>query len=114
MFGITANLAPQSVNPIESTVVTCPTDPLWELLSAVDPETTVVKVFEVFNETQGIRCDNYLPWKDAYEGPTEYLDRISSNDLSKSAMWGIDSADRPYLALKYSCFIKPSGDGLGS
>ncbi len=114
MSQINANLAPSGVNPIERTVVTCPTDQLWELLSAVDPESTVFKVFEVFKETQGIRCDNYLPWDDAFEGGTGYIDRIELNHLSKSAMWGIARANRPHITLKYSCTNEPPGKEMGS
>lgn len=78
-------------------------DRLRSILSA-DSDSMTSKMFRVFNETVGITCENYLPWKEKFHlGGTGYIDGVFKDDLPSSSGWGIDPAKRPFIALKYEC-----------
>lgn len=81
---------------------TCPIRALTTILHNGGSSSIVAKVFEVFYETQGISCDNYLPWQDKF-AKYDYIDGIRSEDLSTSAMWGIDPWLRPFITFKAVC-----------
>lgn len=64
------------------------------------PET--IKHFELFKSTQGITCENFLPWRDEF-GPLDYVDGVKYVDLSKPIMWGIAPGERPFIAVRHMC-----------
>jgi hypothetical protein len=70
-------------------------------------------VFKVLNETQGISCNNFLPYKKIFVGPTGYVDGVQQQDMTKPVMWGIDEFERPFVAMKYLCNKSDSEFGVG-
>lgn len=96
---------------------TCPIDNLKPLLEMKERDSKIVQVFQIFNETQGITCNNYLPWQDRFDSTSNFpsawpltddysggsIENIEPKDMPQSAMWGIDRWQRPYLAFKYAC-----------
>lgn len=84
--------------------VTCPADNLKEILKAGGSDSITAKTFRVLEDTQGISCDNYLPWQNEFnkEGINR-IDGINTTHLQKPVMWGIDNWKRPYIAIKYVC-----------
>jgi hypothetical protein len=67
-------------------------------------DSITAKTFKVLEDTQGISCDNYLPWQNEFhQGGTGYIDGIHATHLQKPAMWGINQWKRPYVAIKYVC-----------
>jgi hypothetical protein len=102
-------LNPEATSKVEE-VAGCPIDALKDILKAGEPDysggsdSITAKTFKVFEDTQGISCDNYLPWQNEFHrGGTGYIDGIHTKHLQKPAMWGIDQWKRPYIAIKYVC-----------
>lgn len=92
-----------SIATIEE-IANCPINALKNILNAGGSDSTTAKVFKVLEDNQGISCENYLPWQDEFHrGGTGYIDGIHAKHLQKSAMWGIDQWNRPYVAIKYVC-----------
>lgn len=85
-------------------VFNCSIDSLKGVLQKTGENSATSRVFSVLNETQGVTCENFLPWQEAYHrGGTGYIDGIHSDHLSKDVMWGIDRWSRPFIAMKYLC-----------
>lgn len=95
-------ITPSSIATIEK-VANCPIDTLKNILNARGSDSMTAKAFKVLEDNQGISCENHLPWQDGFLGGTGYIDRIQAKHLQKSAMWGIDEWNRPYIAIKYAC-----------
>lgn len=96
-----------TVNKLASTieeVAACPIHALKDILNYGGSDSITAKTFEILEDTQGISCDNYLPWQNEFHrGGTGYIDGIFGRHLQKPVMWGIDSVKRPYVAIKYVC-----------
>jgi hypothetical protein len=81
----------------------CPNEDLREILNGADSNSLVAKTFKTLADTQGLSCNNYLPWSDNYQGFTDYIDRIRPDDLKEPVMWGIDPCGRLFIAVRYVC-----------
>ena len=99
--------ATPTISEVASTiekVASCPIDTLRSLLNDGGKCSLTAKTFNVLDDTQGISCDNFLPWRDEFNhGTSGYIDGIKATHLEKPAMWGIDQSNRPFIAIKYLC-----------
>lgn len=86
-----------------NSVAKCSLDSLKNFIDENGSQSMIAKTFKVLNETRGVLCENYLPWKNQFLGNTGYIDGIKPSDLQKSVVWGVDSHNRLYIAFKYFC-----------
>ena len=69
-----------------------------------EEEYKVNNFIKLVNSTTGISCENYLPWKGKFLlSGTGYIGKMKPADLKKPVMWGIDSWQRVYFAIKHTC-----------
>ena len=82
----------------------CSISKLEQLLEFGTKGSITSRVFSLVNETDGISCENFLPWQDRfYAGVSGYIDGISASVMNKAVQWGIDPAMRPFVAIKSLC-----------
>jgi len=60
----------------------------------------IAALFKKISATKGVTCDNYLPFHP--EDP-RFIKNLRPEDLKHSIMWGIDSCQGPFAAIKYTC-----------
>lgn len=60
---------------------------------------TVKGIFDIFNQTIGITCGNYLPWSTSFQKGAYFS--FDEQSLGAPAQWGIGSHSRPFIAFKY-------------
>jgi len=93
--------------PGSKALITCDVKVLDKILKGGGEDTLIQKIFKVFNETRGISCETFLPWRAKFHrGDIGYIDDIQFKDLLKPAMWGVDPGGRPFMAFKYTCVNK--------
>jgi len=108
-FATTPQVVPQAAPVAEAPkviegVFNCSIDTLKGVLQKTGENSATSRVFSALSETQGVTCENFLPWQEAFHrGGTGYIDGIHSDQLSKDVMWGIDQWQRPFIAMKYLC-----------
>jgi len=85
------------------------------VLKEMGQNSTMAKVFNIFKETQGVSCKNYLPFRDEFSDKLDQhmISGIRSEDMQGPYMWGIDKFNRTFIAIRYACSQLSAGAEKG-